>query len=468
MEIAAFFLCYYTMPQDSPQALLRRNGLMPNPFLPCWEHIPDGEPRLFGERVYLYGSHDRPRSDSFCDMRLKAWSAPAGDLGNWTCHGDIFHSQADQDHESDVSWLENGMLYAPDAIQINGKYYLFVYLFYGRGCVAESDRPEGPFRLLHAYTWGEKEQFPQGVCENGVLVDPGVLLDDDGQLYVFGGYEKSWAARLNPQKPWQVIPDSYVPDILPAGEPFRFFEACSPRKIGGLYYLVYSPRTGSRLVYATADRPLGPYTYRGVIVDNGQDYPGGNNHGGLCKIGDQWYIFYHRATNGTVFSRQACAEPVSILPDGTIPQVPMTSMGLTGPLNPFEPTPAYRCCVLRGGCVKELSPLRTVVANLKDKSVVGYRDFDFGLDRGLTPLRLVIQVRGNGEEGRVHVRLDDAEGQDAACLSFSGNDETLCLPLPPIIGRHALYFVLEDPRRQMDWGLHDRELIQLEQFVFLK
>ena len=49
---------------------------MPNPYLPLWEYIPDGEPRVFGDRIYVYGSHDTAGSDTFCDYVLKCWSAP--------------------------------------------------------------------------------------------------------------------------------------------------------------------------------------------------------------------------------------------------------------------------------------------------------------------------------------------------------------------------------------------------------
>lgn len=64
---------------------------MSNPYRPLWDYIPDGEPRVFGERVYVYESHDNAGSDKFCDYKLKAWSAPLEDLNNWTCHGHIFH-----------------------------------------------------------------------------------------------------------------------------------------------------------------------------------------------------------------------------------------------------------------------------------------------------------------------------------------------------------------------------------------
>lgn len=63
---------------------------MANPYLPQWEYIPDGEPRVFGDRVYVYGSHDKAGADSFCDYVLKCWSAPVDNLNDWVCHGDIF------------------------------------------------------------------------------------------------------------------------------------------------------------------------------------------------------------------------------------------------------------------------------------------------------------------------------------------------------------------------------------------
>ena len=125
------------------------------------------------------------------------------------------------------------------------------------------------------------------------------------------------------------------------------FEACSPRKVGDTYYLIYSPKRGPRLAYATSDKPTGPFKYRGYIVDNGVDYPGGNDHGSIAQINGQWYIFYHRMTNGTVMSRRACVEKIEILPDGTIPPVEMTSLGFEDSLDPYRITEAEIACVLK-------------------------------------------------------------------------------------------------------------------------
>ncbi len=446
---------------------------MPNPILPLWEHIPDGEPRVFGERVYLYGSHDRPMAGDFCDIRLKVWSAPLNDLEHWVCHGDVFHAQADEDHPADVTWCDmmeasRHMMYAPDVVEKDGKYYLFTYIFFDKGCVSVADRPEGPFKVI-----GKYDCPPADEGDGGVFNDPGVLVDDDGRVYVYYGFEASHMNELDPAAMNRILPGSLKHHVIDDGEDVpaeaRFFEASSPRKIGDTYYLIYSPRIGSRLAYATSDSPTGPFTYRGYIVDNGSDYPGGNDHGSIMRVGDQWYIFYHRMTNGTCFSRQACVERIEIRPDGTIPPVEMTSLGFSDSLNPYEPTPAHRACVLRsGGRVKHLNALHTVLDELRDGTVAGYKYFDFGADFTATHMELLLELRGLGESGRITVHLDDAANVPIGEGCFTGDDQLLRVKLPCVTGRHALYFTFHDDRPQLSWGLHDRCLTRLERFVFCK
>jgi|GEM_PF-6311298 hypothetical protein len=110
----AEFRCFY------------KETFRPNPYLPRWEYIPDGEPRLFEKRVYIYGSHDTSVSDKFCDYKLKVWSAPMDNLNHWSCHGDAFHTRIDYDHESDTPWTDHE-LYAPDVIEKDGKYYRRIF-----------------------------------------------------------------------------------------------------------------------------------------------------------------------------------------------------------------------------------------------------------------------------------------------------------------------------------------------------
>ena len=347
---------------------------MPNPILPLWEYVPDGEPRVFGDRVYLYGSHDRAAGEAFCDFKLKVWSAALDDLDHWQCHGDSFRTRpgirADgSTRPADTPWTDHE-LYAPDVVEKDGRYYLYAYIVGAKGAVGVADRPEGPFRLLSTYTYTDE------VGDEGIFNDAGVLVDGDGRVWVYYGFTRSWLNELDPGDMHTVLPGSLRHPAVDDGEDVpeerRFFEASSPRKIGDTYYLIYSPRRGSRLAYATADSPAGPFTYRGYIIDNAVDYPGGNNHGSIACIRGQWYVFYHRMTNRSITSRRACVERIRILPDGSIPPVEMTSLGFQEALNPYAPTPGELACVLRGGCfITELDVMRRVVTGLTDGCVVG-------------------------------------------------------------------------------------------------
>lgn len=436
---------------------------MSNPYLPTWEYIPDGEPRVFGDRVYIYGSHDRPGSDCFCDYQLKVWSAPLSDLHNWTSHGVVFSTVDYEGHPADVDWTDNE-LYAPDVVEKDGKYYLYAYIVGAKGCVAVSDRPEGPFRLLSRYRYTiEKHR------DDGIFIDPGVLVDDDGRVYIYCGYLSSYMAELNPANMYEVIDGSYREDILPTDAPHCFYEACSPRKVGGRYYLIYSPKIGSRLDYAVSDLPTGPFEYKGTIVDNGVDFPGGNNHGSICCINGQWYIFYHRMTNGTCMSRRGCVERIEILPDGTIPQVEMTSLGFEESLNPYRETPADIACVLTGGClITELNPFERILTNITDGSVMGWKYFDFG-DSSDKIMSILLRLGGCGCRGRIHILLDSADGEKIGTAEFSENGGIVKADVASVTGRHAVFLRAE--YGYTGWAadmFKERGLFTLYGFLFVR
>ena len=436
---------------------------MANPYLPNWDYIPDGEPRVFGDRIYVYGSHDRKDSIDFCDYKLKVWSAPVSDPTKWVCHGDIFRSRDGHDSPSDVDWTDE-LLFAPDVVERGGKYYLYAYIVNAKGCVAVADRPEGPFRLLSRYEYDIPNHY-----DNGTFIDPGVLVDDDGRVYIYCGYQGSYMCELKDNM-YEAVPGSYKLDIIPTAEPHRFFEACSPRKINGTYYLIYSPQRGSCLDYATSDSPTGPFTYRGTIIDNGIDFPGGNDHGSVCCVNGQWYIFYHRMTNGTIMSRRGCVERIEILPDGTIPQVEMTSLGFEESLNPYDFTQADTACVLKGGCyITETSVFERPIVNVTDGCVMGWKYFDFGEDFASKTMQIRLKLRGTGSRGRVHVRLDSEDGEELGTVDFAEDSGTAGARIKAATGRHAVFLVAESGYEGWFAGeMKGRQLFMLDGFVIMK
>lgn len=450
---------------------------MPNPYLPRWEYIPDGEPRVFGDRIYIYGSHDNAGSVKFCDYVLKCWSAPLDHLNQWVCHGDIFRTQQTFDHEPDTEWTDRShYLYAPDVVEKDGKYYLFAYIIGSIGCVAVSDKPEGPFRLLNKYQYTISDE----ICCNGWFIDPGVLVDDDGKTYIYCGFERSFMAQIDSSSMYKVMDGSCIEHIIPCEKredggftetDALFYEACSPRKIGNTYYLIYSPKRGSRLAYATSDSPTGPFTYRGYIIDNGVEYPGGNNHGSVARINGQWYIFYHRMTNGTIMSRRACVEKIKILPDGTIPAVEMTSLGFEDALNPYEIMSAEIACVLEGGAfVTEKNVFERVVTNVTEGCVIGYKYFDFGDDFGSRTMELSVNINGMGCDSILQVFLDGKDGEEIGRLKIGRDSGVVTERVKAVTGRHSLFFRVST-EYPSDWTgepFRNRCLFELKEFVFTK
>ena len=446
---------------------------MPNPILPAWEYIPDGEPRVFGDRVYLYGSHDRAAQSDFCDYKLKVWSAPLDDLNNWVCHGHSFHTRDDRDHKSDTEGMTDRKLFAPDVIEKDGRYYLYAYIVGSKGVVGVSDKPEGPFKLLSQYKYD-----PEDAGDDGIYNDAGVLVDDDGRVYIYYGFTESNFNEIDPADMYTIKKGSYkravIDDSDNAPQEQRFFEASSPRKIGDTYYLIYSPCVGSRLAYATSDKPQGPFKYRGYIIDNGVDFPGGNDHGSVCNINGQWYIFYHRMTNNTIMSRRACVEKIEILPDGTIPPVEMTSLGFEDSLDPFKPYPADIACVLKGGCfITEKDIFTRSIVNITEGNVMGYKYFDFGGDFSSKTMKIALKVRGMGTVAKVVVYADDYENSEPiGYVDIGTGDGVYTGVVKSLTGRHSIYFVPTAFSDELaDWiagYFKNKPLFELEEFVFMK
>lgn len=447
---------------------------MPNPYLPNWEYIPDGEPRVFGNRIYVYGSHDTAGSDEFCDYVLKCWSAPLDNLDDWVCHGDIFRVRDTRDCPSDISDSSpEKRLFAPDVVEKDGKYYLYAYIINRKGCVAVSDRPEGPFKYLSDYVYDVSED----ICCNGWFIDPSVFIDDDGRVYIYCGFERSFSAEINPENMYEVTNASehFIPCEITSGGGFDakeklFYEGASMRKIGDKYYMIYSPKQGSRLAYATSDSPKGPFTYRGYIVDNGVDYPGGNNHGSIACINGQWYIFYHRMTNGTIMSRRGCVEKIEIMPDGSIPAVEMTSLGFSESLSPYKITSADIACVLKNSAfITERNVFERVITNIVDGTVIGYKYFDFGDDFGSKTMNFSMKINGFGCDCRVHILIDGEDGEEIGLVDICKDSGIVSAAVKSVTGRHSVFLkVTTDYSGWTGEYFKDRCLFELKEFVFTK
>lgn len=218
-------------------------------------------------------------------------------------------------------------------------------------------------------------------------------------------------------EPKRIVPGQL--NALGSGfEGHAFYEASSIRKINGIYYFIYSSQESHELCYATSRFPDRDFVYRGTIISNGDvGYQGrkpkdrlnmtANNHGSLECVNNQWYIFYHRHTHSSTYSRQACAEPVYIKEDGSIEQVECTSCGLNKkPLLAEGDYPAPIACNITNGRMPHITnrvlnediPYIThdngerFITNIKEGTIIGFKYFEFN-----GAVRFKIKTRGEGE-----------------------------------------------------------------------
>ncbi|MBO6166264.1 MAG: family 43 glycosylhydrolase [Eubacterium sp.] len=402
-----------------------------NPYLPSWEYIPDGEPYVFNDRVYIYGSHDIFDGHVFCLGDYVCWSAPVDDLGNWTYEG-VIYGKTDDPLNKDGRMC----LYAPDVVQgPDGRYYIYyVYDKVSVVSVAVCDTPAGKYEFLGYvhYKDGTKLGDREG---DEPQFDPGVIREGD-KTYLYTGFcprgdksrSGSFCFVLGPdmltieEDGVLVAPGIMNPDHG-SFEGHEFFEASSIRKRGNTYYFIYSSIWMHELCYATSDSPQGPFTYKGVIVSNcdhgigtykDAEFPtmyGANNHGSIVEIAGEWYIFYHRHTNGNWYSRQGCAEIIHFTEDGEIPQVEITSQGLNAaPLIGKGEHMAYTACnlftegephmyvgdpgepMIKQRLDEGMDKPEPFISGIKDKTFIGFKYYDC---KGIT--KVSIKVRGYGD-----------------------------------------------------------------------
>lgn len=429
-----------------------------NPFLPLDEYIPDGEPHVFGERVYLFGSHDKEGGDAYCMLDYVGYSAPVSDLKDWKYEGTIYRAEQDPDYSEERKYM-----YAPDVVQGNdGRYYLYYCLTGGVDyiSVAVCETPAGKYQYH-----GKVRNKDGSRLTRFIPGDPGVI-NDNGVIRMYYGWSLALPEDRIPAVPEEEFKEQLIQaemmmfkksreevesepegvmganvvtiddDMLTvSSEPIRiipgqfaakgtsfeghaFYEASSIRMIGDVYYFIYSSQWNHELCYATSKYPDRDFVYGGTIISTGDiGYQGrkpeerlnltGTNHGSIECIDGQWYIFYHRNTHGTEFSRQACAEPIQILEDGTIPQVEVTSCGLNGgPLLAQGEYPAAIACNITNGkmphiqfdkkaegipCVTHSGEER-YITGIQNQTLIGYKYFDFN-----GRVRLTLNVRGTGE-----------------------------------------------------------------------
>jgi hypothetical protein len=253
-----------------------------NPII-SGQYSADPTARVFNGKVYLYPSHDIPSpieklKEWFCMADYHVFSS--SNLTEWQDHGVIVS-------QDKVPWVQDGSytMWAPDCVEKDGKYYFYFPAApkgeekgFGIG-VAVADHPEGPFMPM----WKPIE----GV--HGI--DPCVLIDKDGQAYLYWAGAGLHMAKLKPNMT-ELASEPKLVEGLPEGfkeGPFAF-------ERNGKYYFTFPwvrEKDGTEtLAYAMADHPMGPFTFKGIIMDESPTKCWTNHHS-IVEYQGQWYLFYH-------------------------------------------------------------------------------------------------------------------------------------------------------------------------------
>ncbi|KFC59587.1 family 43 glycosylhydrolase [Flavobacterium gilvum] len=431
-----------------------------NPICPPGVYIADPEARQMPDgRVYVYGSRDELGND-WCSNSYNVLSS--SDLINWELDQNSF---ATKGIGKQTDYTDN-ILYAPDCIYKDGKYYLYYCLNGDKKeeveGVATSDSPFGPF------VGGKKIKGAFGI-------DPSIFVDDDGQAYLFWGQGNAKGAKLS--KDMMTIEGEIHEKIITYDKHF-FNEGSSVRKRNGIYYFVYPShqRHGvsscPTLSYATSKSPLGPYVYRGVIIDNfGSGKNLENNHGCITEINGEWYVFYHRPTHASSTMRKACVEPITFNPDGTINEVEMTTQGIGVVIDPTLRMDAARACLMSGNVyVTDRRPSNDIVveylSDIHNGDTATWRYFDFS-NKKITSF--TCKTWGNNAEGIIEIHLDKAEGELIGTCEMKKMKDSVAYSIhstkiKAVSGKHALVLVFKNNKEEEK----NMTLCNLEWFVFNK
>lgn len=272
------------------------------------------------DKVYLYTGHDVAKDNTkFYEMH--DWLVySSSDMVNWESHGPRLTVK-------EFKWAK-GDAWASQIIERKGKYYWYVTVRHNDTKpgfaigVAVGDSPLGPF----------KDALGKALITNDMTtdtpndwddIDPSVIIDDDGQAYLFWGNTKPRYAKL--KKNMTELDGPITPITIP-----NFTEALWIHKRGNWYYLSYATGFPEKIAYAMSKSVTGPWEYKGILNELAGN--SNTNHQAIIDFKGKSYFIYHNGgvqPDGGSFRRSVCIDDLFYNPDGTIKRIVMTSEGAT-------------------------------------------------------------------------------------------------------------------------------------------
>ena len=416
-----------------------------NPIIQT-NYTADPAPMLHGDTVYLCTSHDEDVTvDNFFTMNdWRVYSSR--DMVNWTDHGSPLSYRT-------FSWA-TGKAWAPQCVERDGKFYFYVPVSDAIG-VAVADSPLGPY----------EDAIGRPLVSNYQYIDPTVYVDADGQAYLYFGNPRLWYVRLNDDMisysgQIEQIPnttESFGQRSGDADRPTLYEEGPWFTRRDDLYYMLFAMGPlPERIGYATSSGPLGPWAYRGVIMEN-QSGHAFTNHAGVVDLGGRSFFFYHtqELPGGGGFKRSVALEEFTYNADGSIPTITKTSAGVTEAVRPLIPYERVEAETIAWEVGIETEPCSEGGMNVTDISNGDYikvEQVEFGGGADAFEYRV---ASGSGG-GAIELRLDSENGTLVATCSVAstGGDQswaTQSCTVSGATGQHDLFLRFTGGGFKLDW-----------------
>lgn len=446
---------------------------------------------VYDGRVYMYMTGDKFTYDENGEIEENTYGSidtinvvSSDDLVNWTDHGCVYAAGKN----GMAKWGGNSWAPAAAYKEIDGKMKFFLYFANsGNGiAVLTADSPIGPF--TDPINGPLISRATPTCAEVAWLFDPAVLMDDDGECYIyFGGGVPSPDMAANPgtARVAKLGKDMISLDgnPIPIDNVAYLFEDSGINKINGTYYYSYCSNFSipadkfeelgyeqGEIMIMKSDKPMGPFTLVGGILKNPGHFfvNGGNNHHCMFAFNGELYMAYHarllEESMGVLHGyRSTNIDKVNLAADGSIEKITGTREGVTQLKNfdPYQKTKAVTMAsmagietVQYGEVAKTYGSGDMVVTGMTDGSWVCVRGVDF---KEKTVDSVMFSVCGNGS-GKIHVCLDAPDATPVCTVDVKANGSELSECTADIKkslgGKHDLYFVFEGEGYQVyEWEM---------------
>lgn len=430
-------------------AALALTAANPYPIIQT-SYTADPAPMVYNDTVFLYTTHDEDDADGF---KMFDWLLyTSTDMVNWTDHGAVASLK-------DFKWntRDNGA-WAEQVVERDGKFYMYCPI-HGNGIgVLMSDSPYGPFTdpIGKPLVW-QKEHWDD--------IDPTVLIDDDGQAYMYWGNPDLYCVRLNRDM------ISTSGDIVKFPRIEDYQEGPWAWKRNGKYYMAFaSTCCPEGIGYAMSDSPLGPWEYKGHIMNHTPRTRG--NHPGIISYKGKDYVFglsydvLRMETPNHHERRNVEVAEMKYNPDGTIPEVPYwreSELNPAGTIDPYHRVEAETMAWGYGLKNGRLDSRNLYVGNIDKGEYIIVRNVDFGVSG---PKKFQVCAASVKKGGMIELRIGSPDGTLIGMIKIketgSVNKYTLnTTNVKNITGIHDLYILFNGSD-------HAGDLFRLDWWKFIR